>query len=287
MRDAILVTGASGFIGTHLVRALEAEGRQVYTHSLQDGNIARCELDFDGVLHVYHLAGKTFVPDSWKSPLAFYETNVLGTANVLEFCRRRRASITFVSSYVYGNPISLPISEDHQIRPLNPYSHTKILAEELVRYYNSQFGVASAIVRPFNIYGPGQESHFLVPKLIRQMLDPACDRITVMDLRPRRDYIHVRDLVALLMSTMTVAGISVYNAGSGTSYSIQQLIDEICSVTLTHKPLHSTGESRPEEVLDVVADISKANTELHWWPQISIRKGLSETIAWMQSEAHR
>src|ERR1039458_310666 len=202
MNDAILVTGAGGFIGSHLVRTLIAAGNRVHCHSSENGNIAACPLDFDGVRHVFHLAGRTFVAESWKEPRGFYEVNTLGAANVLEFCRRRQASLTLISSYVYGKPQRLPIGEEHPVQPLNPYSHSKILAEEIACYYRKQFGVQVTIVRPFNIYGPGQNGRFLIPTLMRQALDPACDRIVVADLRPRRDYIHVRDLVALLLRTM-------------------------------------------------------------------------------------
>ena len=117
---------------------------------------------------------------------------MLGTAHVLELCRRTGASLTFLSSYVYGPPRALPIPESHPLAAFNPYSHTKILAEETVRYYMATFGVRASVVRPFNVYGPAQDDHFLIPEIVRQLLDPAIDAITVADLRPRRDYSHVR-----------------------------------------------------------------------------------------------
>jgi nucleoside-diphosphate-sugar epimerase len=203
MTDAILVTGATGFVGTHLVAALRREGRSVLTHSSADGDIARCALPFDDAAHVVHLAGRSFVPDSWESPRAFYDVNVVGTVNVLEFCRRRKVPLTYVSSYVYGIPRGLPIGEDHPVQASNPYSHSKILAEESVRYFVSQFGVQASIVRPFNVYGPHQDERFIIPTLVRQALDPDIERITVRDLRPKRDFIHVRDLVSLLIATLT------------------------------------------------------------------------------------
>src|SRR5579872_4762579 len=153
MNDAILVTGASGFIGSHLVPTLKSAGYRVYCHTRANGDIASCSLPYEDVAHVYHLAGRTFVPESWEHPLRFYETNVLGAANVLEFCRRRQASLTLVSSYVYGKPQCLPINEDHPVRPFNPYSHSKILAEEVGQYYRTQFGVRLGVIRPFNLYG--------------------------------------------------------------------------------------------------------------------------------------
>jgi nucleoside-diphosphate-sugar epimerase len=282
MSDAILVTGAKGFIGSYLVEVLKSAGCVVYTHTLEAGDIARCALDFDGVGHVFHLAGKTFVPDSWNLTHRFYEVNLLGTVNVLEFCRRSHASLTFVSSYVYGKPDSLPISEDHPLRPLNPYSHSKILAEEVVGYYRSQFGVAATIVRPFNIYGPGQEHRFLVPTLIRQALDPNAAEIVVTDLRPRRDYIHIRDLISLLVATSRRQEPGTYNAGSGYSVSIEDLIAAITSLTGKPKPIRSLAQARPAEVLDVVADISKAKSELHWTPSVTLQEGLRDTIEWIE-----
>src|SRR5690242_2335949 len=101
MSDAVLITGADGFIGRHLGAALESAGAVVYRHDRKDGDIARCALNYTGVKRVFHLAAKTFVPDSWTAPLEFYEANVLGTVNILEFCRRAGAAVTFISSYVY------------------------------------------------------------------------------------------------------------------------------------------------------------------------------------------
>jgi UDP-glucose 4-epimerase len=283
MDDTVLVTGATGFVGFHLANALTAMGATVYRHSAGTGNIASCSFDYKGVRHVFHLAAKTFVPDSWESPRAFYEVNVLGTVNVVEFCRRSGASLTFMSSYVYGQPQRLPIAEDHPVQPLNPYSHTKILAEEVVSYYGAQLGVSAAIVRPFNIYGPGQREPFLVPKLINQTLDPSCGAITVADLRPRRDYIYIRDVVALLIATRSAPAGSVYNAGSGQSLGIEDLISKIAALTGCRKPVQSLDKIRPEEVLDVVADISKAGRELGWTPRTTLDHGLSETITWTNS----
>jgi nucleoside-diphosphate-sugar epimerase len=281
MGDAILVTGGTGFIGSHLVEQLRRAGHRVHTHSSTDGDIATSTLEFDDVGHVFHLAGKSFVPESWQRPRAFYEVNVIGTVNVLEFCRRRQVPLTFVSSYVYGVPHCLPISEDHALQPLNPYSHSKMQAEETIRQYCAWFGLRAAIVRPFNVYGPGQGACFLIPAIIRQALDPRCDRITVRDARPKRDYVHVRDLVSLLISTLTRDG--VYNAGTGRSVAIAELVQEINTALAERKPLCSMNEERQGEVLDVVADIGRARAELGWEPRVGLAEGLRDTIDWMQA----
>src|SRR5450432_2093010 len=129
MPDRILVTGGGGFVGRHLVSALKSEGFDVVRHRLRDGDLARCSLPYEGVSHICHLAARTFVPDSWRSPRDFYDTNLMGTLNVLEFCRRQKAILILMSSYLYGQPKYLPIDENHPLQALNPYAHSKLLAE--------------------------------------------------------------------------------------------------------------------------------------------------------------
>jgi nucleoside-diphosphate-sugar epimerase len=213
----------------------------------------------------------------------FYEVNVVGTVNVLEFCRRRSIPLTFVSSYVYGVPKWLPIDERHPVEAFNPYSHTKILAEETVRYYATQFGIQASIVRPFNVYGPGQNDRFLIPTLIGQALDPLCDCITVRDPRPRRDYVHVDDVVSLIMATMAAPAGDVYNAGSGVSVSIETLVATINARLPSPKALASMDKVRASEVLDVVADIGKARRELGWEPRVTLEEGLNGAIDWARA----
>lgn len=282
MPDAILVTGATGFIGTHLVDALRRDGRDVLTHSSRDGDIATTSLRFDSVGHVVHLAGRSFVPDSWSAPGEFYRVNVVGTINVLEFCRRQNAPLTFISSYVYGIPDALPIREDAPVRALNPYSHSKICAEAAVRYLSAQFGFSSTIIRPFNVYGPGQDRRFLIPTMIRQALDPAEEAIVVRDTRPKRDYLHVSDLVSLIIAAISSGRSGTYNAGSGRSASIMEIAGALNAMLERPKRLCSTGEERPEEVLDVVADIARARAELAWEPRVPLVDGLRDTVEAMR-----
>jgi Nucleoside-diphosphate-sugar epimerases len=283
MSGTVLVTGADGFIGKCLVVALESLAYRVQAHSIADGDLAHCALPYRDIAHVFHLAGKAFVPDSWTDPRSFYETNVLATVNVLDFCRRSRASLTFISSYVYGTPGVIPVPEDQPLQAFNPYCHSKILAEEVCRFYTVQHGLQIAIVRPFNIYGPGQDGRFLIPTLVRQALAPDSSVIEVADVRPRRDFLYISDLIDLLVATMLQGGSGAYNAGSGVSTSIQEIVAILNRIAPRPKPLVSRGESRPQEVLDLAADIRKAERELHWKPRVDIAAGLQLT---MESALH-
>jgi nucleoside-diphosphate-sugar epimerase len=278
MNSSILVTGASGFVGTRLVDTLRRRGETVLTHSSRDGDLARTRPHARDVRHVYHLAAKTYVPDSWIRPADFYEVNVLGTVNVLEYCRENGASLTLVSSYVYGRPERLPIAEDHPLRAFNPYAHSKLLAEEAAQFYMENYGARVTIVRPFNLYGPGQPDRFLIPTLIRQALSPALDAIAVADLRPKRDYIYVDDLVDLLILAGAEPQAGVYNAGTGVSTSVLELAECVAALAGANKPVVSKHEERPNEVLDTVADITRARTRLGWAPTVGLREGLARII---------
>jgi UDP-glucose 4-epimerase len=279
MKSEILVTGATGFLGRHLVEALQARGHRVRPHSSSHGNIARCSLPIEGVDHVFHLAAKSFVPESWTNPQVFYDVNVMGTVNVLEHCRRQQTPLTLISSYVYGQPQQLPIPETHPLAALNPYAHTKIMAEDVARFYGLHYGVRSVIVRSFNLYGPGQSPPFLIPTIVRQVMDPSIAAIRVKDLRPRRDYVYVKDAVDFLLATRGKKASGIYNLGSGESFSVADVAELAQRAAGTNKPIVSDEQPRPQEVMDVRADISRAASELGWKPSTSLASGIAKVVA--------
>ena len=273
MANRILVTGASGFVGRALVSELANRRYHVLRHDSCDGDIASCAFPNEAVEHVFHLAGRSYVPESWERPLEFYRTNVLGCVNVLELCRRRGSSMTFVSSYVYGNPERLPISEEHPRLAVNPYAQSKMLAEDVCQFYADKFAIPICIVRPFNLYGPGQAERFLIPSLVGQALYDPAHRITVADARPRRDFLYISDFVELLLLTLGSRAAGIYNAGSGESVSIRDAVDVLITV-VGERTLVSRNERRRDEILEVRADIGKAKRELGWEPVVSFREGI-------------
>ncbi len=278
----VLVTGASGFIGRSLTSRLKAQGWDVAQADSAIGDIAsQVTLDKfaqQDIAHVFHLAGKTFVPDSWNDPHAFCQTNVLGTVNVLEFCRKKRIPLTYLSAYVYGHPDSLPIGEDSPVRPSNPYALTKRLAEETCEFYASAHELPVITIRPFNVYGIGQAANFLIPAIISQVLTDG-EEIIVKDLGPRRDYVYLEDLVTALLATLDKpGGYRVYNIGSGVSLSVQEVIDVIQDIAHTRKKVVCDTAVRTNELMDVVADITRAERELGWCPETSFHAGIENII---------
>ena len=273
MAETILVTGASGFIGTHLVAALRATGHDVRTHGIDDSDITSFTPP-TGASAIVHLAGRGFVRESWQNTPEFYRVNVQGTVQMLEFCRQARARLVFVSTYVYGQPQSLPIAEDHPRAAPSPYHHSKILAEDACFFYAREFDIPVAIVRLFNVYGPGQGGGFVIPALMRQALASDVARISVADLRPRRDYLYISDFVDFLLAVLARRATGPYNAGCGVSTSMGELIAEVCRAAGADKPVDSRDEFRPNEILDVCADIGKARRDLGWSPRVSLAEGL-------------
>jgi len=278
MPSEVLVTGTRGFVGRHLVPELRAAGHTVLEWTHEQGDITRAAFSA-GARHVILLAARTFVPESWQSPAGFYEVNVMGTVNVLEYCRREGAALTLVSSYVYGTPERLPINEDHPVKAFTPYGHTKLMAEEVARSYSALHGVPVTIVRPFNLYGPGNDPRFVIPEILAQALDPERKSIRVKDRRPKRDYLYIADFVRLLVliAGSENVGLRIFNAGSGVSTSVEDLVKLANKVTGHAKPLESEDMGRPGDVLDMYADIRRAEECFGWVPRCGIEAGLALT----------
>ena len=277
----ILITGSNGFIGRALVKRLSGLGFAIIGFDIADGDIAEegslAHLENEDISYVFHLAGKTFIPESWSHSFNFYRTNVLGTANVLEFCRKTGAGLTYVSSYLYGKPEYLPVDENHPVKAYNPYSHTKLVAEEICRYYRDQFSLGISILRPFNAFGPGQSEQFLIPELIRKILDPQLAFIEVMDLRPKRDFVFIDDLVEALFLSMDGPR-GIYNVGSGSSVSVEEVINNIKELTGIQKNVLTRKVERPMEIFDLYADVTKISASLKWKVNISFKEGLARCI---------
>jgi len=274
----ILVTGSNGFIGKRLVSSLRKNGFTVEEFDLQAGDISSYTFNFDHLDHIVHLASLVFVPASWENPSAFYKTNVLGTINVLELCRKLKCSLTYLSSYVYGSPQYLPVDEKHPIQPASPYNHSKLLAENTCMYYATTFDFPVTVFRPVNIYGPIQSTDFLIPKIIQQVFDPSVDEIEVMDLRPKRDFLFIDDLINAIQLSINCKSSDIFNLGAGKSISVEEIIQVILGSAGIKKPYRSLNNERQNEIWDVYVNIAKATTILNWNPQTTFIKGIQQCI---------
>lgn len=273
----VLVTGGSGFIGSHLNKYLQDN---YYTVALNSENFdVTKKQDFqryerENVRHVVHLAGKTFVPQSWEKPQVFFETNITGTLNAVEFCRRKRIGMTYISAYIYGQPERNPISETAAVNPNNPYAQSKYLAEELCKFFCTSFKMDITVLRLFNVFGPGQKDHFLIPSIIKQLFDEG-NEICVQDLEPKRDYIYIDDVCkAIELSVEKTDGYQLYNVGSGVSFSVGEVIDMAQEIAGTAKEVISKNYIRRNELNNVIADIGMIKHAWGWKPEVSLRDGL-------------
>jgi nucleoside-diphosphate-sugar epimerase len=276
-----LITGSNGFIGSHLVSSLENLGNKVFKITSTKNGV----LDYQNYVQfleqnisvVVHLAGKTFVPESWEKPGLYLNQNINGVINSLEFCRKKKCKLIYISSYMYGNPDYLPVDENHPIKVFNPYGLSKRISEELCEFYKDNYDLSIVILRPFNIYGPRQNSNFLIPFILDQLMNGT--EVRVKDLEPKRDYLFISDFVncVIIVSKDSVSN-GTYNIGSGISYTVRQIIEEAQLILGTNYPIINEAERRENEVLDVVADIKAIQKITDWHPHYTLQMGLIECI---------
>jgi GDP-4-dehydro-6-deoxy-D-mannose reductase len=276
----VMVTGSTGFIGRHLVARLEALGKTTVCVSRRAGyDLLYDTLPFDGVEHVFHLAAQTGVMSAWEAPVSFVETNTLGTARILEQCRQHGCGLTYISAYVYGTTCErLPMADEMHPVANNPYALSKILAEQICAFYKFNYNVPSVILRPFNVYGPGQSTNYIIPFILSQIGDSKCKMIRVADLAPARDFIYISDVVdGILQSTLAEPG-AIFDLGSGEVKSVEDIIRLAMMVSGIHKPYTERGHRRPNEVVSTAADSTKLYNAVGWLPRVSLDVGLRLTL---------
>ena len=309
----VLVTGAGGFIGSRLCDRLVEEGASVrafvrYTSRAEVGllkqlpakilekiEIIRGDLrDFNaieqaakGVDTVFHLGALISIPYSYVHPVETVQTNILGTMNILEACRKTGAKLVHTStSEVYGTALRVPIDEDHPLQGQSPYSASKIGADKLVESYYRTFDVPSITIRPFNTYGPGQSNRAVIPTIITQALTGEVVRLGNLD--AIRDFTYLDDTVEgfLLAGQAGLWDGETYNLGTGTEISIGVIADLIFKI-MGKRPEIQVEQSRlrPEksEVLRLISDNRKAKESLGWQPHVGMEEGLRRTIAWIST----
>ncbi len=313
---SILVTGADGFIGSHLTEALIRKGMKVrafvqYNSFGSWGWLDYCHPDIKGCFEVFpgdvrdphgvkeamkgcddvlHLAALIAIPYSYHSPGTYVDTNVKGTLNVLQAARELgvRKVIHTSTSEVYGTARFVPITEEHPLLGQSPYSATKIAADQLAYSFYASFGLPVVIVRPFNTYGPRQSARAVIPTVITQIANGK-RKIKLGAVSPTRDFNYVSDTVAGFISALESdrAIGEVINLGSNFEISIGETAHAIAhAMGVSIEIITEEQRLRPEksEVERLCASNSKARELLGWQPQYSgrdgLNRGLKETVAW-------
>ncbi len=311
MGKEVLVTGAGGFIGSHLTEALVKEGANVsvllrYTSEKNIGNLRyldkdlydQIDLNFGTVEDrtfvnslardkeiIFHLAALIGIPYSYVAPESYVSTNIIGTLNFLNAAREFEPDVALFTSTseVYGTANYVPIDEKHPLKGQSPYSATKIGADKLIESYFLSFDCPIVTVRPFNTYGPRQSDRAVIPTIISQAMFN--DTIRLGDLSPTRDYVYVRDTVDgfIQLAKKKPFG-EVVNLATGKEFKIGDIVDLVQENLNTDKKVVSESQRmRPSksEVRQLLGDAGKANS-LGWSPKYSFAKGLDETIKWFK-----
>ncbi|MEP7049196.1 MAG: GDP-mannose 4,6-dehydratase [Pseudomonadota bacterium] len=309
----VLVTGAGGFIGSHLCELLVARGRDVRalvryngrgTQGWLDSSPVRERIeviagdirDYDSVARamtgcseVFHLAALIAIPYSYESPLAYLRTNVEGTYNVMESARRQGVArvLATSTSEVYGTALYTPIDEKHPLQPQSPYSASKIGADQLALSYQMSFGLPVVVARPFNTYGPRQSARAIIPSLATQLLSKR-PHIDVGSLDPVRDLTFVEDTVAGLVTIAETDAFmgKVVNIGTGEAVSIREIYEKLCDVVGYRAELRQDpARIRPQasEVMRLISDNSILRSATSWKPETNIHAGFAKTVEWLSS----
>ena len=277
----ILITGSTGFIGKKLISYLSIHHPEIKYYGwqrsfgkLNDSNFKK-QFGSTPIDKVVHLAGHTKVIESWDLPHPYFIENTELTLDTLEFCKSNKADLVFISSYLYGNSKNLPINESEPVELTSPYSYGKHSSENLCKFYSDNYTINVQVLRPFNIYGPGQDNYFLLPKIALQIKDDSTGEINVHNLLTKRDFVFIDDFCEAIVKAFNVTHhYEIVNIGSGSSISVKDIINELLKISGKQKKINSTEQYRKNEIMDVVADIRKAKDYLNWQPKTSLNEGL-------------
>jgi NAD dependent epimerase/dehydratase len=315
MKKKIFVTGAEGFIGSHLIESLVSKGFKVkalvlynfrntlgWIDTIDKKYLKRIEIiqgdikDFNFLVKntkdcetLFHLAALISIPYSYISPKSFIDTNIIGTYNVLEASRINKLKNVIITSTseVYGTAQFVPITENHSLNAQSPYAATKIAADQLALSYYRSFNLPVTIIRPFNTFGPRQSLKAIIPTIISQALSGKV--VKLGDLSPTRDFLYVKDTANAFISCLNNKNITgqVINIGNGFEVSIKNILDILKKdFNLKFKYVADKKRIRPKksEVFRLLSSNKKANKLLKWKPKYNgltgFKKALKKTIEW-------
>lgn len=315
----VLVTGADGFIGSHLVERLVRDGASVRAMGIYNSNgswgwLDDCERSVKesidmrlgdvrdaewvsetvrGVDVVLHLAALIAIPFSYSAPRSYVDTNVTGTLNILEACRRHevRRLVQTSTSEVYGTPATLPIVETHPLQPQSPYAATKVASDVLALSYHASFGVPVGVLRPFNTYGPRQSTRAVISTIVAQLIAGRRE-IQLGRVDTKRDLCFVTDTVDAFVRCMTADGFvgETIQLGTNKTHTIAEIFETACRVVgVDAVAVSDPRRLRPDksEVLVLLGDHAVARAKLGWEPTVDLATGLARTAEFIKAHRHR
>jgi NDP-hexose 4,6-dehydratase len=320
MTDVAAVTGAEGFIGSHLVERLVRRGYRVkamvlynmwsstgWLETLDRGITGEVDVVFgdvrdpatviqlvEGASVVYHLAAIGSVPYSYSAPRSFIDTNTIGTMHVLEAARACRTPrlVHTSTSETYGTARTVPISESHPLQSQSPYAASKTAADKLAESYHLSFGLPVVTLRPFNTFGPRQSTRAVIPQIITQ-LATGSKQLMLGALDPTRDFCYVLDTAAAFVTLGEAPASAVigelFNCGPGDDIAIGKLAEDIARLMgVPADIVEDPQRLRPKdsEVMRLVCDAAKLRERTGWRPQYTRDEGLRETIEWYRDPAN-
>lgn len=301
MPETILVTGGAGFIGSHLVKELVKSGYSVRVlDNLSNGSLENIRdvlgsIEFikgdirdknvvedalKGVDAVVHLAALIDVAESVEKPELYLDVNVNGTFNVTRASRKVSAFIFASTCAVYGEPVKIPIGEDHPLSPKSPYAATKIAGEAFVQAYGNLYGYRPVILRFFNVYGPRQSKAYagVITEFVKRATSGE-PPIIFGDGEQTRDFVHVKDVAKAIIKALDSDNASgIYNVGSGVAVTINDLAHLILKLAGKENVEPIYGPPRPGDIKHSQANINRAKKELGYNPSVSLEEGIREIL---------
>lgn len=292
--EPILITGANGFLGSHLSSFFHKSHTKIYGISHGISNNSNVEQLHDDILSIknlpndistiLHFAALTDIQFCEKNPDQCFEINVDGTKNMLELARKNDSSFVFASSsHVYGQPSSLPIDENFPLNPLSIHAKSKVKAESICEEYAKLYDLKIKIVRTFSIYGSNSPSYSIIFRIINQILKN--QKIVLGNIQTKRDFLHISDFLSaidILIKT-NLNGCSIFNIGYGKSFSIKEICTKLFEISQKNLTVESDPNLiRKNDVEELVCDNSKLK-QLGWTPKLTLDEGLTQVFQWFKS----
>jgi len=288
--NKVLVTGSSGFLGSHLVNSLQNSqkilGLSNNKQETKSKNVSHKKIDLRAnnltirskISSIIHLAALSDVKYCNDNPSICFDVNVVGTKKMLEICRKKDIDFIFAStSHVYGKPKTNPITEKETTKANSIYSTTKIIGENLCESYAKTYGLNIAVLRFFSLYGPKAPKHNVVYNIINQYKNYS--KVKMGNLKPKRDFLYIDDAIrAIKIVNDNQKGFQIFNVGSGKSFSIKMICDKIEKIMRKKNTIETDkNKIRKNDILEIRSDYNKIRKNYHWEPKISLDEGLTKT----------